>query len=323
VNGPTFDRTAPAVASWTELPSALHGLWDTCMQNQGGTDVARALTLNVIAIADANDSSHSNGETSLRSITEQLQRYMPCRAFLLLLDDSAETETAELLATTRCHGPIRDIVLEQVVLRIRTADLERVPGLLRPLILDDLPSHLFWSMPWPGNEQSFDTLAGLCQHAIVDSARFGNPARELPTLKQRQVGGERLTDLSWLRVQPWRRALAEAFERLDWQPNTPVKGMIRHGKHARATSMLLADWLHERLAASIAMEPDGNHDSVGPDHVSLQVALSTGTIEIVIDLEGDKLVTHVTTPSHCYLPFRSAALRGNDAKLVSLAIDAS
>ena len=317
MSGPTFDRTAKQMASWTELPSALHSLWDTCMQNQGGTDVARALTLNVLAIADAND------EASLRDITEQLQRHMPCRAFLLLLDESADAETAELLATTRCHGPIRDIVLEQIVLRLRNQDLARVPGLLRPLILDDLPSHLFWSMAWPGNEQSFDTLARLCQHVIVDSARFGNPARELPIVKQRQAQADSVTDLSWLRVQPWRRALAEAFGRLDWQPNTPVKGVIRHGKNARATSMLLADWLHERLAASIAMEPDGNHDSIGPDHVSLQVALASGSIEIVIDLDGDKMVTHVTTQSHCYLPFRSAALRGNDAKLISMAIDAS
>ena len=317
MSGPTFDRTAPGTASWTELPSALHGLWDTCMQNQGGTDVARALTLNIIAIADAAD------EASLRDITEQLQRHMPCRAFLLLLDESATDETAELLATTRCHGPIRDIVLEQVVLRVRTADLPRVPGLLRSLILDDLPSHLFWSMPWPGHEQSFDTLARLCQHAIVDSARFGNPARELPILKHRTEQGARLTDLSWLRVQPWRRALAEAFERLEWQPNTQVKGSIRHGKNARATSMLLADWLHERLAASIAMEPDGTPDSIGPDHVTLQVALATGTIDIVIELTQDKLVTHVSTEQHCYLPFRSAALRGNQPKLISLAIDAN
>lgn len=317
MSGPTFERTAPQQASWTELPSALNGLWDTCMQDQGGADVARALTLNVIAIADANDAA------ALNDIAEQLQQHTPCRAFLLLLDETADSETAELLATMRCHGPIRDIVLEQVTLRLRTQDLDRVPGLLRPLILDDLPSHLYWSLAWPGNEQSFDTLALLCQHAIVDSARFGNPARELPIVKQRQVQGEHVADLNWLRIQPWRRALAEAFERLEWQPNSPVKGIIRHGKSARATSMLLADWLHERLAAAITMEPDGNHDSVGPDHVSLQVALASGSIEIVIDLDHGKLVTHVTTQSHCYLPFRSAATRGNDAKLISLAIDAT
>lgn len=316
MSSPTFDRTAATKADWTKLPEALLGLWDTCMQNQAGSDVARALTLNVIAIAEAGDAE------ALRDITEQLQRHMPCRAFLLLVDDNAEDECAELLATTRCHGPIRDIVLEQIVLRVRSRDLDRVPGLLRPLILDDLPSHLYWAMPWPGNEQSFDTLAKLCQHAIVDSSRFGNPARELPILKQRREAGAQLTDLSWLRVQPWRRALAEAFEQLTWEPDAPVKGLIRHGKTARATSILLADWLHERLSATIAMEPDGHADSIGPDHVTLQVALRTGTIDIVIDLGGENLVTHVSNESHCYLPFRSSAARGNEAKLISLAIDA-
>ena len=42
--------------------------------------------------------------------TEQLQRRSPCRAFLLVIDEDAPTETAELTATTRKHGPLRDIV---------------------------------------------------------------------------------------------------------------------------------------------------------------------------------------------------------------------
>ena len=315
--GPTFDRTATQTANWTELPNSLHSLWDKCMQNLGGTDVARALTINLIAIADANN------EDSLREVTKQLHRHMPCRAFLILIDEQADSQTAELSATTRSHDSIRDIVLEEIVLRLREKDLPLIPGLLRPLIIDDLPSHLYWSLSWPGNEQQFDTIAQLCQHAIIDSQLFGNPALELPIVKKRCQDGQGLTDLNWLRVQPWRRALAESFQRFAWQPNTSVKGIVRHGKNARATSMLLADWLHDRLAASIAMEPDGHHDSIGPDHVSLQIALASGGIEIVIDLDRGKLVTHVTTQSHCYLPFRSAALRGNDAKLISLAIDAT
>ncbi len=317
MSGPTFDRTATQTSNWTELPLAVHGLWDTCMQNQDGSDVARALTMNLICIADVGDAE------SLRTITEQLHRHTPCRTFLLLLDEEAANETAELSATTRCHDNIRDIVLEEIVLHVSTKDLTRIPGLLRPLIIDDLPSHLLWSLPWPAKEESFDTLAQLCQHAIIDSSGFGNPARELPILSQRRENGQRLTDLSWLRVQPWRRALAEAFERFQWQPNTQVSGTVRHGKTARAAAMLLSDWLHERLAVSVALEPNGNADSIGPDHVSLQLALESGGIEIVIDMQGDKLVTHVTTQSHCYMPFRSAAQRGTDAKLVSLAIDAS
>jgi glucose-6-phosphate dehydrogenase assembly protein OpcA len=273
--------------------------------------------MNLLCIAPASEAE------AMRGIAEQLYRHAPCRAFLLLLDEQTNGNTAEVSAVTRRHGPMRDIVLEEVVLRVRSKDLSRMPGLLRPLILDDLPSHLFWSQAWPGDEQSFDTLAKLSRHAIVDSMQFGNPARELAIIKQRQDKGQCMTDLSWLRVQPWRRALAEAFDRIEWQPKSPVSGTVRHGKNARATSMLLSEWLHERLAATISMEPDGNKESVGPDHVSLRLSLPGGDIEIEVELQGGQLITHVTTQSHCYLPFRSAATRGTTAKLLSLAIDAS
>lgn len=313
----SFDKTATQTSNWTELPAALHDLWDNCMHNQQGADVARALTMNLVGIARADDAD------SMRAITEQLQRHTPCRAFVLLLTDDASDDTAELAATTRRHGDIRDIVLEEIVLRLRPGDIPRIPGLLRPLIIDDLPSHLFWALPWPAKEQSFEALAQLCQHAVVDSASFGNPARELPILARRRELGERITDLSWLRAQPWRRALAEAFERFEWEPNATVHGTMRHGKAARATAMLLSDWLHERLAAAIALEPDGHPDSVGPDHVSVHVLLSSGAIEIVIEAQDDKLVTHVTAPSHCYMPFRLAAQSGPNAQLLSLAIGAN
>lgn len=312
-----YERTKVETCAWTELPTALDGLWNTCMQSQDGSDVARALTINLFAIAEAGQAE------MLRDMTEQLYRHTPCRAFLLLLDDHATGETAELSATTRRRRSVRDIVLEEIVLRLRSEDLPRIPGLLRPLIFDDLPGHLYWSLPWPANEEPFDTLAHLAQRAIVDSQCFGNPARELPIIEQRQQDGQRITDLSWLRVQPWRRALAEAFERLDWQPNTQVQGIVRHGKNARATAMLLSDWLHKRLRAAITLEPDGNPESIGPDHVSLEIALKSGAIEIVIDMQQDQLVTHVTTQSHCYVPFRTAAQRGPAAKLLSLAIDAN
>ena len=101
MSGPTFDKTAAQPSDWTELSAALRGLWDTCMQNHCGSDVARALTMNLIGIADAGDAE------SLGAITEQLHRHTPCRAFMLLLDEDAADNRAELSATTRRHGDIR------------------------------------------------------------------------------------------------------------------------------------------------------------------------------------------------------------------------
>ena len=311
MNGASFDRTETKHSRWRDLPEQLDALWGACMQEQRGSDVARALTANFVGVARAEHAER------LLAVTEQLQHRSPCRAFLLLLDDSQPHTMAALTATTRRHGPLRDIVLEQIVLRLRTDDLARMPGLLRPLTLDDLPSHLLWALPWPEDEARFDTLAGLAEHAIVDSQLFEEPSRELQIVKDRRDRGEQLSDLSWLRARPWRRALAEAFERFEWRPNVAVRCTIEHGRRADAMARLLGDWLHERLAAVTALEHGGDDELSGPARVRLQV----GDIEVVVEHADDALITHVTTPSRCFLPFTHRALRGSDAELLVLAMD--
>lgn len=311
MNGPSLERTATYEASWTELPEALDRLWGACVQEQAGSDVARALTANFVGVAKI---AHAQ---CLIDATEQLLHRSPCRAFLLVIDDDAPTEVAELTATTRKHGPLRDIVLEQIVLRLRRDDLRRAPGLLRPLILDELPCHMLWALPWPRDEENFELLLEMCDHAIVDSRSFGAPERELPMLRERRVRGEQISDLSWIRLQPWRRALAEAFERFEWRPGTAVQVRIRHNREARTAAMHLANWLRVRLRADVDHEQGGGAALLGPARVEMQV----GEVEIVVDHRDGMLVTHVTTASVCLLPFTNSAWRGNDAELLALAID--
>lgn len=309
MSAPTFETTEPRTCGWAELPDAVRHLWTACMDAPGSEDVARALTSNFLGVAT------KANEERLRAATRELQRRGPCRAFLFVLDDDAAGAPAELRATTRLHGRIRDIVLEELVIRLPRKQLADMPGVIRPLVIDDLPSRLFWSLPWPANEGEFDVLASLCGAATVDSREFGNPARELAALQERREQGQRIVDLSWLRALPWRRALGEAFERVDWRPGTPVTGLLRHGRNARAGAMLLSDWLHDRLAAQLSIEPDGDATAIGPDHVALKV----GDVEIVVELQGEQLVSHVTTQTTCYLPFSIATVRGSDAELLAAA----
>ena len=312
MNGPSFARTAVRTAHWKELPQALRGLWRACLEGNDGKDVARALTTNLIAVDDV------VAIDSLRAATAILQRHSPCRAFLLLLDEDSRYAPAELSATTRMHGNLRDIVLEEIVLPLRRKDFDHVPGLLRPLLIDDLSIHLYWPRPWPADETLFDALENLADDVIVDSRSFGNPAHELQVLADRRRRGERITDLSWLRLKPWRCALAEAFERFSWHEGTLVTGTVRHGRTARATTLLLCEWLHDRLGAALTVEPDGADDVVGPDLVALQV----GDITVEVTLRGEDLVGHVTTERHCYLPFTVPAVHSSDAELLTRAIEA-
>ena len=311
MNGPTLVRTPGQPAEWKKIPDGMRKLWRMCLPEEEGFDVARSLTINFLGVADAADAG------ALREATERLQRRSPCRAFLLLLDETAKPGAAELAAVTRCHGSTRDIVLEEITIRLPTSAFSQLPGLLRPLLMNDLPNHLFWAKAWPAPEQTFDALASLCDHAVIDSRRFAAPAADLKPVAARRAKGKRITDLAWLRLRPWRRALAEAFERVPWQAGTPTTASIRHGKQASAAAVLLGEWLQARLAAKLQFDPSGDPTATSPEGV----VVSTGGFEIELAAPRQQIRVHVTTPEHCYLPFTLASSRGQDADLLAAAID--
>lgn len=310
MSAPSLVRTPPRTADWKKIPEAMRGLWQACMPDVGG-DVARSLTINFVGVGALAE------QDALREATDRLQRRTPCRAFLLLIDADAKPGTAELTALTRCQGSMRDIVLEEIAIRLPETAFAQMPGLIRPLLMNDLPNHLFWATRWPQDEQLFDALARLCDHAVVDSRRFGDVARELAAVERRRARGQRLTDLSWLRLRPWRRALAEAFERVPWRPGTPTTGVIRHGRGATAAAALLADWLRARLGASLELDAAGDPTVSCPD----SVLLATGGFEVEVVSRQPQLRVHVTTPEHCYLPFAVPMSRGTDGDLLGAAID--
>ncbi len=308
---PTLCRTPPRAATLPGIGEALRGIWRTCSTEAGDTDVARSLAINFLGVAPA------AGEAELRAAIDRLQRRTPCRAFLLLVDDAATKVTAEVAATTRLSGDTHDIVLEEISLRLPTGAFEQMPGLVRPLLVNDLPNHLFWATSWPRSERHFDDLATLCDHVVVDTRRFGSPALELGHVAARRGAGARVTDLSWLRLRPWRRGLAEAFERVPHAPGADTTVQIRHGKDALAAAMLLGEWLEARLDADVVLAGGGAPGSPCPE----RVVLRTDGAEIDLQAPGHQIVVHVTTAAHCLLPFKVPASRGTDGDLLAAAID--
>jgi len=298
-------RTATRPTDVRGIGGALRSLWRDCCPEDAGGDVARSMTTNFVLVAGA------DAEAEARAALERVFPRTPCRAFLILVDGAAAAVATEVTAVTRCHGDTRDIVLEEVVVRLPAAKLTRLPGIVRPLLVNDLPGHLYWRHDWPQDQALANASLDLCDHLIVDSQR-GSPGLE--RLEQVRQQGVRVTDLTWLRLRPWRRALAEAFERITWHPGQPTRAIIRHASSGAASVVLLARWLEQRLAARIDLDESGSAD---PDHL----VLTTGDVEVCVELEQGQLAVYVTTDAHCDLPFRLPASRGCEGDLLAAAVD--
>lgn len=318
----THQRTATRHCAPRELPAALRDIWRECLVGAPHADVARALTCNLVVAVAAGD------EATGREAIARLHARTPCRAFLFVVgeaDDSPATghHDAEVAAVIRARGSERDIVLEEVVVRLPRQRLASLPGLVRPLLVNDLPNHLYWQLDWPHDQVFARALHDLCEHVIVDTGRAADPRAAVHRVQALQQRGHRITDLSWLRAKPWRRALAEAFERLpharhradqDHLHDLPCHGSVHCRPENLAPALLLAEWLQRRLGAALEFV-------VGPAVANERVRLCTGDHEVEVELAGPELHIGVATGERRHEPFRHAALRRSDDELLAAALD--
>jgi glucose-6-phosphate dehydrogenase assembly protein OpcA len=294
-----------------QVPQALGTIWrDICTTETEG-HVSRSLIANFLAIGDA------ARETELREVLSRIVTRVPCRAFLITLADTQGTIEASVSGTARIFGKSRDLVLEQIDLRASHSSFDQLAGLVRPLLVNDLPTHLYWATDWPSDPRPFDLFTVMAEHTIIDSARFQVPAAHLDAVQSRRQRGRTISDLNWLRLRPYRRALAEAFERFYFNANEPTNVSICCGEHGLAAATLCGKWLELKLAARVQVELDDS-THISPAHIELQHGKNLVQLTWT---EHGQLEVHVTTSESCFLPFTVPASRGTESSLLAAAID--
>ena len=292
------------------IPDALRKIWRECCQGDEDNSVSRALITNLVAVVTA------DRERTLRALLESLSARLPCRAFLVVVSPGDGSIRSEVHGAARLHGTIRDLVLEQIELTVPESSFARVAGLVRPLLISDIPTRLYWGAPWPSDPRRFDSLASMAELSILDSSRFLLPASDLDALETRRRRGMQVVDLEWMRLRPWRRALAEIFERIPYQPNIHTTAVVRHGDGATAAAILLGRWLEQRLSAHVAIE--ANSTNVGLQCVEIQHGGSAAAATLV---DTGRIEVAVETEDACFLPFGVPSSRGTEGDLLAAAID--
>lgn len=264
---------------------------------------------------------HHSDEERIREARSRLLTRHPCRAFGVLLDEKHGEITAEVSVETRLLRSCRQMVLEQVTLHANPRDFAVLPGLIRPLLVNDLPVHQYWGMELPEDIDLLGMLGDMADQTAVDSSLFSDPARDLENLDSCR-DRLKIVDLSWYRLRPWRRGLAEAFEHFEWVPDVPTEVLIRHAptRGATAASLCLGNWLREKLGAQVQLSPGADGDACPEPQ---QVDLRQGDVHVCVSRQGTepRLVAAVSLADQCLLPFEVVASRGQPGDLLAAAVD--
>ncbi len=297
----------------TRIDREYAALWTSLEHDEPELPLGRAITANLIVVGDASDE-----DALIYTIDRVLLRH-PCRAFLILRSDRAEALTAHLGIGLRPADTERIVVVELLTLSCGAGEFGKLPGLLRPLLVQDLPVQLFWARGMPDNAWELATMARLADHVVVDSSRFSHPRSDRARLQA--IQGITPVDLAWLRLRPWRRALAEAFEHVDWQESEPTQVRILHGAGgAVAAAHLLGDWLARRLRASIDYAEDPA-PVVCTQPCELELQHGEAHVSIRFLEATQRLQVSVTLADRCLLPFCTPASLAPAGDLLAAAMD--
>lgn len=203
------DTTVQAIAAhlaqlWTSQANG-----EDSRVTEKGMSHVRASVLNLIVMVPDEASAGRVVETMVG-----LGVRHPSRAIILAADPAGSGPTLSASITAHCHqGPegAGPICFEVVALTVRGEAAGHLSGIVAPLLIHDLPTHIWWPGDPPFADPIFDQLVEMGDRVVVDSDEFADllhGLRRLTTLRRRSGVG----DLAWRRLAWWQELTAEFFD---------------------------------------------------------------------------------------------------------------
>jgi glucose-6-phosphate dehydrogenase assembly protein OpcA len=221
----------------------------------------------------------------------------PSRAIVLVPEPGSGEGPLGARISAHCHDHGDEgerVCYEEVVLSVRGEAASHLGGVVAPLLIHDLPTHVWWPGDPPFGDGVFTQLIEMGDRLIVDSADFRDllgGLRRLGTLRRHSGVG----DLTWERLGWWQEVTAQFFDaprfrrylpnlsrlRIRYAVAPPASGRrdeddeVAPGVAApMAQSLLYAGWIATRLgwrrhgavraleAGSLALRLEGRHEMV-------------------------------------------------------------
>jgi 6-phosphogluconolactonase len=268
-----------------DVEPELMKLWAQVAESEGEHAILRATTLNLIL--------YTNNTRSAPGLIGQVSEAHPCRAIVIEIDGEAP-DTLQASPTVFCRPSLgsgsgrTQVCCEEIIITAGRDAVSRIPGAVQALLLTDLPVYVFHQGNLTTSDLIVRGLGEVMDGLIIDSSGFEDLAsafHDVVTLLHTPHFHAALFDLNWQRLLPWRRALAQCFERSTDRAALKSMREIEITHHdARAQALLLMGWLVSRLHWQIiplSSDPNVWQVRSGKDTVTLRLqGVDSGTTGI-------------------------------------------
>lgn len=186
------------------IASELTRVWDSLQ----GSNKMRACLFNLVLFTQKNERA-----TYIRTIAQKVIERFPSRVIFITVDKANQDNSLKASASvmTGAKGEF-DIVCDLIEFEATAISQERIPFLILPHIIPDLPVYLVWAEdPILENPLSHQ-IEKLATRLIFDSESTDDlPKFAEALLQHKQEAGCDIADLNWARTENWRELIALTF----------------------------------------------------------------------------------------------------------------
>lgn len=241
-----------------DIERELNRLWhDTVAAAEGRQIPVRTSVLNLVIYVHDDTSI---GEDLNETVGRLLRRH-PLRAIILDAKPDSQESSLNTRINAYCYvdpNTKSQVCCEQVLVDALGEPAKHVSSIVLPLLLPDLPVHL-WQIGKPDfGSETFGELSAAADKIIIDSSTFAatpDTFHKSLTVSRRRKQRTVVTDLNWIRLYPWFETVASFFDNPELLPHLySIKEVTidfvanDEGRdHRSAQAAMMAGWLFSRL----------------------------------------------------------------------------
>lgn len=307
VNTPSV-ALAQKIVSPDLIESTLQQIWENLTQENR----VRASLFNLIVFHEL-----SPRTDYLRHITQKVVEKFPCRVLFISFDPDPSTSYLKTAVSVVSPQGGNNTACDQIDIGVAGHDLHKVPSLILPHLLTDLPTSLLWAEDPSKEHLLFAPLAEIATRLIFDSEAtedlvvFANTLLSL-NMKQRID----IADLNWARTEGWRDLFATTFapsERLEQLKTASHLSICFNARetsffsHLHIQATYLRAWLASRLRPipNVTVHSE-EWEALNPGSL-LSIELTTQNSSIVFTrkpTQPDRVFVYISSPNQCELPYQ-------------------
>ena len=238
-----------------QIEKELNAIWETLSapQKDPKSRRIRASLFNLILVTDKNSRA-----AYVRGIAERVVEKFPSRVLFITIDRENKEDSLQTGVFVLTPSALEsDIACDFIEFTVTGTSLGRIPFVLLPHLLPDLPVYLLWAEdPILDNPLAYQ-LEKFSTRLIFDSETTANlPLFAKALLHHQEVSKADIADLNWARTESWRTLLQSTFhsrERLAELEDTRLIKLVYNVKptdffcHTRIQSIYVQGWLSVRL----------------------------------------------------------------------------